>query len=80
MAGRAGAKKKNKVGVCIMCRETFQCARSDKRTCSDRCRKRWQVYKEMEKREQRERAKEPQQSERLIAIINQGIKHSWGHR
>lgn len=80
MAGRAGEKRKGKVGVCIMCRKTFQCARSDKKTCGDKCRKAWQRYHEaMDARGKRD-ANQPEQSERLIALISEAIKHKYGAR
>lgn len=70
MAGRVGAKKKGKVGVCIMCRHTFQCARSDKQTCSSRCRKAWQRYNDAGKRDMQQRALEREQMERLNGLMN----------
>jgi hypothetical protein len=70
MAGRAGAKQKGKVGVCIMCRHTFQCARSDKQTCSPKCRKAWQRYNTGIKCDLEQRAQERSQVERLNSLIN----------
>lgn len=70
MASRVGYLKKGKVGVCCMCRNTFQCARLDKRTCSDKCRKAWQRYNEQAKRDMDQRAKERGQVMRLTEIIN----------
>jgi len=70
MAGRAGAKKKGKVGVCIMCRKTFQCARSDKQTCTPKCRKAWQRYNAGIKCDLEQRAQERLQVDRLSSLIN----------
>lgn len=70
MAGRAGQKKRSKVGVCIMCRHTFQCARSDKQTCSPKCRKAWQRYNDDIKCNMQQRAQEREQIERLNGLMN----------
>lgn len=69
MSGRAGYLKKGKVGVCIMCRQTFQCARMDKKTCSDRCRKAWQRYQNDIKTLDYVDKLEAAQMERLTALI-----------
>lgn len=69
MASRVGYLKKGKVGVCIMCRQTFQCARLDKKTCSDRCRKSWQRYNENIKRDNETDKQQASQIARLSALV-----------
>jgi len=69
MSGRVGYLKKSKVGVCVMCRKSFQCARLGKKTCSDRCRKAWQRYNESTKRDTENTVSEVSQTDRLNALI-----------
>lgn len=78
MSGRAGAKKANKVGVCVMCRKVFQCARSDKKTCTPTCRKAWQRYCDHQEWLKYKEGMKLDQSERLNALINN--KFYPGHR
>lgn len=70
MNGRAGYLKKNKIGVCCMCRNVFKAARSDKKTCSDKCRKAWQRYNDDRKKDLYKPISGTEQHERLSAIIN----------
>lgn len=41
---RAGYRRKSKVNVCCMCRQTFQSSRWDAKTCTPRCRKAWERF------------------------------------
>lgn len=80
MAGRVGYKKRSKVRVCIMCRQTFQCARSDKQTCSPKCRKAWQRYNDGIKCDLEMRAQERKQVDRLQSLINEKFNTMLGKR
>lgn len=80
MAGRVGYKKRSKVGVCIMCRQKFQCARSDKQTCSPKCRKAWQRYNDGIKCDLEMRAQERKQVDRLQSLINEKFNTMLGKR
>jgi len=77
MSSRAGYLKKNKVGVCCMCRKVFQAARSDKKTCSDKCRKAWQRYNEAAKRDSDLLKVEASQIDRLNALINRSVNNAF---
>ena len=80
MSGRAGYLKKGKVGVCIMCRQTFQCSRLDKKTCSDRCRKAWQRYNESVARDMSIIEKKSSQLDRLMSVIDISLSGIVGER
>jgi len=80
MHGRVGYLKKSKVGVCIMCRKPFQCARLDKKTCSDKCRKAWQRYNESVAREVSIIEKKSSQLDRLMSVIDISLSGIVGTR
>lgn len=80
MSGRAGFKKQGKVGVCIMCRQVFQTSRSDKKTCSGKCRKSWERYNKREKIKANMPMLGTSQEERLALLINKTLGNMKGLR